>query len=1186
MGDAEDYSAVSVVLETRDAGLYKSEVECSPGGYYFVAVYDAGEYALRVKGPDGWAFAPSTRAVSVREDGASTCTDDMHFALRGFRLSGSVGVPAGADASGLSVTLKGASGEATASVDARGHFAFDGVAPGDYDVTAAHDTWTISGGPVRATVGWGNAEVPAGLEVAGFDVSGAVQGGDGEPLRNVPVLLFGATAALGGCDAPSSTEAAAVDAAAVSGAGDALCVARTDAAGSFSFQGVRPGEYRVAPAFVSAGGAAFEVSPAAQRVAVEASSAAVAQPFQLVGFSLGGRVVGVAGTPGEGAGVAGASVFVDGTKRATTDKDGRYTLSKLTTGTVQLRASKVGQYFEQLASVALSPESGALPDLHTVRFDVCGQVAVRDVPESKRPPGAALLPRRVAAADADAGTPAGEATTDATGGYCIAGGLAPGAYDLTAPVSTAERRAGLILTPSPLRVVVPHDGGVDDATFVPSAFSVSGRVACLAPACGAGVDVVLQSHKGEPVTARVGDDGSFRFDGVWPGAYALSAGHARGAFCWSEGDGEAAAGGAQRSPAVRVTVDDADVGDVVISQTGFVFAAEASEAMSVRVGDSALQLSRGLNRVCIATPGAHAVTPDACFRYSADSFDDFDTASAGDAPVAFTVERYRLRGEVQLRGNASPRPASALNLRGVATAADGSAGKPVKLKVTQDEADPSVYRYTTFAAAGSTVQLTPRNSKGADNDGAALLLFEPEELTVAVRASGCPAPLPAIEAREGKYIEGVIEPALGGVEVTAARDGAGDDDDAVVARATSDDAGAYRVGPLRDGVSYSLSAAKDGYHFQEVEGSGGTRFARRRLGAVSASVASGDGAPVGGVLLSLSGARAGAKRYSHNAATGDDGTYHFPGLFPGRYFVRPLLKEYKFEPSSAEVDVAEGATAATAFKATRVAFSAFGTVRSLNGAPEPGLTVTAQAEGTAPETATTDAEGRFRVRGLQPGVEYTVTVAEAEAGAAAAALERTEPASRSVVTSAAAGDEHGVDFVGFRRRRQTFALTGTVAVQGDAALAQGLQVRVTLPGDAEHPVQTADVGFSRHFEFPELTAGEYDVALWSPLGEEGSGWAVQPSTTRVRLGGLARVHVPLTFAAAERVDEGGDAVASVNVLIVLLAAAAYAAHALGVVDLHKLRGGNDAPVEDWASQHVPLHLRESKKSKAKGRRKH
>ena len=62
------------------------------------------------------------------------------------------------------------------------------------------------------------------------------------------------------------------------------------------------------------------------------------------------------------------------------------------------------------------------------------------------------------------------------------------------------------------------------------------------------------------------------------------------------------------------------------------------------------------------------------------------------------------------------------------------------------------------------------------------------------------------------------------------------------------------------------------------------------------------------VLLSLSGDVNG-EPFRHNVAV-DEGSeeFVFDALFPGTYFVRPMLKEYVFGPTAAELVVGEGAS--------------------------------------------------------------------------------------------------------------------------------------------------------------------------------------------------------------------------------------------------------------------------------------
>lgn len=42
--------------------------------------------------------------------------------------------------------------------------------------------------------------------------------------------------------------------------------------------------------------------------------------------------------------------------------------------------------------------------------------------------------------------------------------------------------------------------------------------------------------------------------------------------------------------------------------------------------------------------------------------------------------------------------------------------------------------------------------------------------------------------------------------------------------------------------------------------------------------------------------------------TGPEGTLTFHSLSPGEYFLRPMMKEYKFEPSSQIIQIKEGVT--------------------------------------------------------------------------------------------------------------------------------------------------------------------------------------------------------------------------------------------------------------------------------------
>lgn len=65
-----------------------------------------------------------------------------------------------------------------------------------------------------------------------------------------------------------------------------------------------------------------------------------------------------------------------------------------------------------------------------------------------------------------------------------------------------------------------------------------------------------------------------------------------------------------------------------------------------------------------------------------------------------------------------------------------------------------------------------------------------------------------------------------------------------------------------------------------------------------------------GVLLSLSG----GENYRRNSQTGPDGTMAFLSLSPSEYYLRPMMKEYRFGPPSKMIAVEEGATVKVSFR--------------------------------------------------------------------------------------------------------------------------------------------------------------------------------------------------------------------------------------------------------------------------------
>ena len=233
------------------------------------------------------------------------------------------------------------------------------------------------------------------------------------------------------------------------------------------------------------------------------------------------------------------------------------------------------------------------------------------------------------------------------------------------------------------------------------------------------------------------------------------------------------------------------------------------------------------------------------------------------------------------------------------------------------------------------------------------------------------------------------------------------------------------------------------------------------------------------LLLCLSGGN-----YRSNQLSDEEGTQSFLSLSPGQYFLKPMMKEYKFEPASQMIDVAEGSTVNLAIKGTRVAFSCYGSVTSLNGEAEAGVLVEAVASPDdsssgctqLQEESKTEADGSFRIRGLQPSCTYIIRLQQ-EAGINQH-IERTAPNVRKVKVDDS--DIHDVHMIAFRRMNQ-MDLSGNVNT--DHTFLPTLKVLMYRENNPDAPIYTVKLDSTSFFHLPSVSIDnqEYVLRLESSL---------------------------------------------------------------------------------------------------------
>ena len=224
----------------------------------------------------------------------------------------------------------------------------------------------------------------------------------------------------------------------------------------------------------------------------------------------------------------------------------------------------------------------------------------------------------------------------------------------------------------------------------------------------------------------------------------------------------------------------------------------------------------------------------------------------------------------------------------------------------------------------------------------------------------------------------------------------------------TDAQGTFKFGPIDSSSNdYELAAEKESYVFAAFDKTENV-FRAHKLCEIFVTVKDDQRQPLAGVLLSLSG----GEGYRKNLISGADGVIHFHSLSPSEYFLKPILKEYKFEPHSKLVPIADGETVHVELRARRVAYSVFGTVTSLSGDSFPGVILEAVSEqcNFHHEESTSEASGGFRIRGLNPGCEYSIRTRKSTDGA----VDRTIPLER--IVQLGTSDVDSVNFIAISGR--------------------------------------------------------------------------------------------------------------------------------------------------------------------------
>lgn len=927
-----DFSKVEVGLYNPQGSL-KIKTECSPSnGYYFIPLYDKGDYVLKVIPPPGWSFEPER--VEIKFDGTSDiCSQgkDVNFIFKGFGITGKVEFnQQSIGAKGVQVELRSESNTKIGQTftDSNGIFSFTPIKSGRYVIKVKRDKWHFVNPEYAVTVTTGNTEIPPqSLVVSGFDVEGSVFS-DGQPFTNVGFLLYAeknlvpiAKCKSGSIPAVTGTDSRYENA--------ASCYTEpAKGTGSFTFVGVPTGKYRIVPHFNNAA-IKFHIKPDAMEIEVKRDAVKLVDSFDVTGFSVGGRVLLAAGAGG----VRNAKVKLNGKEVATTDSDGKYTLNNIQAGTytIQVTADEL-QFKDHI--VKISSSNPALPDVVVVGFKVCGQVISQ---QSHR----VALTKKGSTLHVEVPT-----KSDGTGEWCTF--LESGHYTVQVLTSEAEHAAGIQFFPLTQAIHV-EKSPLSGIVFSQLRATLTGEVKCLADAensCSDDVFVTLSAldSNGNPVGHTIKTElsaGKYSFTNVLPGNYEISVPKTK--FCW------------QRNT-VNINVKSAQETVPAIVQNGYIvsFMSSHGTTMNYKLKDvegaksDKLTLNTGMNTFCVPKAGNYEISFTGCHKYDPNVPKFFSTSDTG--PLSITALQHK---------NTVTILAEQKHTYNVQVAA-GDSVDTIQFKSNDERVDGLyVYTHDFYLEHGETVKLTPVSD---------IMLFNPTWVEV-IGGSDCTVVPSKIVASKGLLINGKTNPPIEDAKITLTFPKNAE----LPALVTSTNAkGEFRFGPIDASLSVELSAEKESYIFSAYD-KASSSFSGHKLCEIIVNVKDEAGNSLSGVLLSLSG----AESYRKNLVTGEDGTIKFHSLSPSEYYLRAMMKEYDFKPNSKLIEVKEGATVVEELRGTRTAFSVFGTITSLNGEPFPSVPVEAVSDERCSnhlEESNSEFNGQYRIRGLQPGCQYHVRV--------------------------------------------------------------------------------------------------------------------------------------------------------------------------------------------------------------------
>lgn len=327
-------------------------------------------------------------------------------------------------------------------------------------------------------------------------------------------------------------------------------------------------------------------------------------------------------------------------------------------------------------------------------------------------------------------------------------------------------------------------------------------------------------------------------------------------------------------------------------------------------------LEKAKSKICLPSKGTYKVTPKSCQKFK-DPFYIYNTDKSTKlimVPIEFLAKGMIQLDDTVMKGK--------LNLTEVKVninleeKLENNTIVPYKKMVLNIKQKDNAFSF--YTKPNTNLLITAAIPEGdALKEGYKNLLFLPKEKVIAI-TQNCieDASELTFHMKSGLILEGKVTPQMDNVVVSAINKNSGE----LIASTSTDAKGAYKIGPLNNENNYEIKAVKDGYKIVS-DPKNSYNFNAEKLSFLRVKIVDTANKPLSSVFLSLSSADRG---FRINNNSNQEGYFDFVELYSGDYYIKPMFKEYKFEPAQKLVKILGGQHYEEVFVAHRIAFSIYG----------------------------------------------------------------------------------------------------------------------------------------------------------------------------------------------------------------------------------------------------------------------